>query len=176
MQHKFADRLLHDFKLSENVNVSTPQSLILRQVASARAVITDLLSSSTERTLAMSRIQILWLSNQISANTHLNIYQKQKHVKVEAETHISKTMVLFHLITTPRSSVASHHQFVWHKMHELSRLPVILKKTFQPHRHRSLRRVDRNLPQQKMSTRNAKVLPSMLIPRELWMKRFSNTR
>lgn len=50
------------------------QSLILRQVASARAVITDLLSSSTERTLAMSRIQILWLSNQISANTHLNIY------------------------------------------------------------------------------------------------------
>ena len=47
---------------------SNSNGSILRQVASARAVITDLLSSSTERTLAMSCIQILW-SNQISANT-----------------------------------------------------------------------------------------------------------
>lgn len=121
MQHNFADRLLHDPKFSENVNVITPQSLILRQVASARAVITDLLSSSTERTLAMSRIQILWLSNQISANTHLNIYQNKNMWRLK-QKHISKTVVLFHLITTPRSSVASHHQIVWRKLHELSRL------------------------------------------------------
>lgn len=77
MQRNFADRLLHDPKLSESVNVPTPQSLILWQVASARAVITDLLSSSTERTLAMSRIQILWLSNlcKHTSEIYINIYQ-----------------------------------------------------------------------------------------------------
>ena len=95
MTNNFADRLLHDPKFSENANIPTPQSLILRQVASARAVITDLLSSSTERTLAMSRIQILWLSNQISANAHLNIYQNKNTRRLKQKLIFPKPWCCF---------------------------------------------------------------------------------
>lgn len=130
MTNNFADRLLHDPKFSENANIPTPQSLILRQVASARAVITDLLSSSTERTLAMSRIQILWLSNQISANAHLNIYQNKNTRRLKQKLIFPKPWCCF---------IWSLHQdlplLLIIKLYDASCtscqdcLPLILKKT-----------------------------------------------